>query len=216
MTRVEAASVVVIGIVLVATGSLWFGERQRAAPPPSPAPPAEADAEREPAPPLPEPVVALPEEAAAEEGVDLPALNLADLRDMGTGESPEVLARMPTTVDYPLEEKYRGQSWSSVDYELVAAHDGTPEAEGEGPRRLFIAVVEPGLSDERVERLVRDIRARHRGAETLRIRVFDSKQAALTPSWTDAGDARKQHLVADFLREPGRERMLIRGREVQP
>ena len=146
----------------------------------------------------------------------IPLEALADRRDLGTGESEEVLSRLPTRIDYPLQEKYRDQVWSDVPHELLAAHDGSQEHEGEGARRRFVAVVEPGLSDTQLERLVRDVRARHRDAEVLRIRVFDSRDAATKPSWTDGGAARKAHLLADLFRAPGRERFLVRGREVDP
>jgi hypothetical protein len=123
---------------------------------------------------------------------------------------------MPTSIDYPLQEKYAGARWSDVPHRLLAAHDEAGETGAEGARRLFIAVVEPGLPDAELARLVRDLRARHRDAEMLRIRVFDSAIAAKTPSWSDAGASRDAHLVADLLRERERERMLVRGREVEP
>lgn len=209
MTRVESASVVAIGVMLLAGVSLWVGGRERHPDRPArPLPPAAT----------PEPVESTePSPAAAPEAPgETPRVSLDDLRAQGRGESPELLARMPTTIDYPLQEKYAGERWSEVPYRLVAAHDDAGGSGGEGARRLFIAVVEPGLSDAELTRLVRDLRARHREAEMLRIRVFDSAVAAKTPSWSDAGASREEHLIADLLREPERERMLIRGRAVEP
>ena len=77
-------------------------------------------------------------------------------------------------------------------------------------------MVEPGLSDARVGQLVRDLRARHREAEALRIRIFDSREAATRPSWTDGGATRRAHLLADLYRDGDRERLLLRGVEVDP
>lgn len=146
----------------------------------------------------------------------VPRAALADRRDLGTGESEETLASLPTRIDYPLQDKYRNQVWSDVPYELLAAQDDREGEQAEGARRLFVAVVDPKLSDGQIERLVRDFRARHREAEVLRIRIFDSREAASRPSWSDGGAARREHLVADLYREPGRERFLLRGREVRP
>ena len=53
-------------------------------------------------------------------------------------------------------------------------------------------------------------------AEVLRVRIFDSRAAATRPSWTDGGAARKAHLVADLYRSEDRERLLMRGVEVEP
>lgn len=166
----------------------------------------------------PEPAVDAPAGAEPEDTAlpRIPLDVLADNRDLGTGESREVLARLPTEIDYPFQEKYAGETWSEVPHELIAAHDGQQEHEGEGARRLFIAVVEPDLPDAEVEQLVRDLRARHREAEALRVRVFDSHEAARRPSWTDGGAARKAHLVGDLYRDGERERLLVRGREVAP
>lgn len=157
-----------------------------------------------------------PEVEPAPELPVIPRVALADRRDLGTGESQETLASLPTRIDYPLLDKYRNQVWSDVPYELVAAHDELVGEEAEGARRLFVAVVDPKLSDGQIERLVRDFRARHREAKMLRIRIFDSREAASRPSWSDGGAARREHLVADLYREPGRERFLVRGREVRP
>lgn len=127
-----------------------------------------------------------------------------------------LLGGQPTRLDYPLQEKFQGQVWSDVPYELIAAHDGKPEEAGEGSRRLFIALVAPDLSDALLERLVGDLRERHRDARFLRIRIFDSREAAMRPSFRDDGAARDTHLLADLFREPGRERLLLRGVEVRP
>ena len=188
MTRIEAASVVVILVVAVGAASLWFGRREPVPPPPSPA--------------------FLPDSELVEEA-PTPTI------EIGSGDADALLGR-PVTVDYPFDDQYQGQGWSTVPYELVAASDGSDEEGVEGPRRLFIAVVEPGLPDESIERLVRDLRVRHRSAEVLRIRIFDDRDAALTPTYTDDGAAREAHLQADLLREPGRERFVLRGREVRP
>lgn len=199
-------------IALAIAAALHFRSASAPETPPA-APPAEigrADPDSRPPEPPPAP-------DAAEQALPvIPPSELADRRDLGTGESDGVLATLPTRIQYPLQEKYRDQVWSDVPHELVAAHDGLEEQEGEGARRLFIALVEPGLSDEQIERLVRDFRARHREAEVLRIRVFDDREAAGRPSWTDGGAALREHLVADLYREPGRERFVVRGREVNP
>ena len=153
------------------------------------------------------------ESTAKDKESELPRIALGKL---GTGESKEILATLPTRIDYPLQDKYREQVWSDVPHELIAAYDGLEASNTEGSRRLFIAVVSPELSDAHIAQLVRDLRARHQDAEVLRVRIFDSQAAATHPSWTNGGATRKAHLVANFYRNGDRERFLLRGIEVDP
>ena len=154
-----------------------------------------------------------PEAKSTAKESGLPRISLGKL---GTSESEEILATLPTRIDYPLQDKYREQVWSDIPHELIAAYDGLEASNTEGSRRLFIAVVSPELPDAHIAQLVRDLRARHRDAEVLRVRIFDSQAAATHPSWTNGGATRKAHLVANLYRNGDREQFLLRGIEVDP
>lgn len=134
------------------------------------------------------------------------------------GEDAEALAALPTEIDYPRFDKYADASFSAVPHQLVAAWDDRPDDAAYGPRRMFIAVVDPATDDPALEALLRDVRDRHRDAEHLAVRVFDSAEAARRPSWTDQGRTRDAHLVAELRRDVanGREWLRVRGREIEP
>lgn len=133
-------------------------------------------------------------------------------------EALEPLERLPTRIDYPLLSKYVATPMSEIPHDLVAAWDELPDSEELGERRVLVVVVDPTISDADLEALARDVRARHRDADFLRLRVFDSRTAAGRPSWTDGGASRRAHLVADLRRSArsGREQLDVRGRSVAP
>jgi len=202
-----------LGGVLAAALSLWVAPRRAAlvgttedVPPTAPQAPAASPAQPEPEPRPPHPAAPLPE-------------TLPDFRSAARpGEDPESLAALPTEIDYPRFDKYADASLGAVPHELVAAWDDRPEHAGYGARRMFIAVVDPATDDAALETLLRDARDRHRDAEHLVVRVFDSAGAARRPSWTDQGRTRDAHLVAELRRDVvnGREWLRVRGREIEP
>jgi hypothetical protein len=125
---------------------------------------------------------------------------------------------MPTQIVYQIAEQYRDEQLSqAVPHRLIGAFEsdigGRP-----GSLRAFIAVVDPGLSDRDLTLLARDARARHRDAEVLTVRIYDSAEAATTPSWTDGGEAQRAHLVAEVTRNArsARDEIAVRGRALQP
>lgn len=178
------------------------------------APPAPPDRPLTPPAPAAAPPAPAPEAAAPPPAGD----PLHDWRHSGDpDEDPEALGRLPTRIDYPLLEKYTGVSLSDVPHTLIAAWDEEAEHPEPGTRRMFIAVVPPGLSDGDLERLLRDAFARHRDARTVGLRVFDSVEAAHRPSWTDGGASRETHLVAELRYNERNERpwIRVRGRQIE-
>jgi hypothetical protein len=88
-----------------------------------------------------------------------------------------------------------------------------PDSTRPGSHRTFVAVVDPSISDSELEGLLRDIRQRHRDAEVLDVRIYDSAQAARRPSYLDGGELRERHLVAEIKRNDrlAFESMKVRG-----
>lgn len=162
---------------------------------PAPAPPAPAAAraeEPEPAAPsapaaqAPEP----PEEAAGGEAA--PAGEVAQLR------------REPKLAAEPLSE---------VPHDLLGAWDERGSAPTLGAHRVFVAVVPPAASNAEIERLLRDARARHRDAEILDVRVYDSAESATRAGWVG-----ERKLVGEVKRNDrlGYDAMTVRGAPVKP
>lgn len=200
----------VLGGALAAFLSLQVAQRRVARDERPAGPPAGAPA----APTASPPPAELPPPAASGPDADLGDWR----RSAQPGEDREKLAALPTEIDYPRFEKYAGASFSAVPHRLVAAWDDRPDDAAFGPRRMFIAVVDPSIDDASLETLLRDMRDRHRDAEILGVRVFDSLEAARRPSWTDQGRSRDAHLVAELRRDAvhGRETLRVRGREIEP
>jgi hypothetical protein len=81
-----------------------------------------------------------------------------------------------------------------------------------------VVVVDPSISDERLVRLARDIRAYHSDAEALSVRILDSERAGLYDRHSDGGALLARHLVGVVNRNArlGTDRITVRGREVTP
>jgi hypothetical protein len=79
-------------------------------------------------------------------------------------------------------------------------------------------IVEPGISDERLVELCRDIRAYHRDANALSVRILDSEEAATYDRHSDGGAFKNQHQVATVTRDPklGVDTIQVRGELVEP
>ena len=120
-------------------------------------------------------------------------------------------------VGYPLQEKYAALSLSAVPHQVVGAWDEAPNARSLGERRSFVLVVDPEIANRRLERLVRDVRKRHGDASSLSVRIYDSREAAITPAPVEGGAFDLSNLLAQLRRDPdGSEVMRVRGRRVQP
>lgn len=120
------------------------------------------------------------------------------------------------TVRMPVAAKLTARPLSEVEHELVGAWDDDPESADPGVHRTFVAIVDPELSTRELETLVRDIADRHRGAEVLDVRIYDSPVAAQTPPNLDGGRARLQHLVARIVRNDrlGYDQITVRGQPI--
>ena len=101
---------------------------------------------------------------------------------------------------------------------MLGAWDDASDAGERGERRAFILLVDPELTDAQLEDLVRDVLDRNRDAAFVNLRVFDSEEAAVTPSHTDGGRFAYSHMVATLRHntQSGSSAMQIRGRGVQP
>jgi len=118
----------------------------------------------------------------------------------------------------PAPESRSPTSESDVPHRVVLRASPDPEGRtaAEGHRLLVIAV-EPHLPTADLERLLRDLRERHRDATVLDIRVYDSADAAL-PERFDTGAAQDRHRVARVLRNDrlGVDTIRIRGVALDP
>jgi len=134
------------------------------------------------------------------------------------GDSSEAAApeSMPAEVDYPRLEKLAAAS--DVPHEMVGAWDEAPESSTPGQRRAFVVVVEPGMGDAELEALARDLRAQHRDARILNVRIYDSEKGARRAGWVDGGALAHQHLVAQVSVNEGLglDVIRVRGRRVEP
>jgi len=120
---------------------------------------------------------------------------------------------MADTIAYPRAEKLTARPLSAIPHRVVGAWDDAPDSPELGSRRAFILVVDPALDDRDLADLARDVRDSHRDAEWLTLRIFDDAAAATRPSWTDGGESKAAHLVAELRRNtagPG-EHLTIRG-----
>lgn len=162
---------------------------------PAPPPPAHEAPAGEPAPP-PAPGAAADApaqpEAGGEAAAPAPASEVAHLR------------REPKLAAEPL---------SDVPHDLLGAWDDRGSAPTLGAHRVFVAVVPPAASNAEIERLLRDARSRHRDAEVLDVRVYDSAESATRAGWVG-----ERKLVGEVKRNDrlGYDAMTVRGVSVSP
>lgn len=111
------------------------------------------------------------------------------------------------------EPKLAAEPLSEVEHELVGAWDDRGSAPELGAHRVLVAVVSPAASDAEIEKLLRDARARHRDAEILDVRVYDSGVAAAQAGWLG-----KRKLVGEVKRNDrlGYDALMVRGRALVP
>jgi hypothetical protein len=126
---------------------------------------------------------------------------------------PEEPAAAVPVAQLRREAKFAREPLSDVEHELVGAWDDRGSAPELGAHRVLVAVVSPTASDAEIERLLRDARARHRDAEVLDVRVYDSGKAAAEAGWVG-----ERKLVGELKRNDRLhyDAMTVRGRTVQP
>jgi hypothetical protein len=131
---------------------------------------------------------------------------------------PEEEVARAGEVVMPLEAKLAEEPLSEVPHQVVGAWDEQPDSARLGSHRTFVAVVDPSISNSELEAFLRDIRQKHRDAEVLDVRVYDSAEAARRPSYLDGGEMRQRHLVAEIKRNDrlAFESIEIRGVPVAP
>ena len=132
-------------------------------------------------------------------------------------EEPPGEEERPARVQMRVEQKLAGPL-STVPHELLGAWDEAPGSPRPGAHRTLVALVDPDTPNADLEALVRDIRQRHRDAEVLDVRIYDSQEAATQPGYLDGGALRAQHLVAELKRNDRLEyeSVQVRGVAIEP
>jgi hypothetical protein len=112
---------------------------------------------------------------------------------------------------------YAERPMSAVPHQVARAWGLTGDPQQLGLVGAFV-VVKPGISNEELAKLCRDIQAYHRNAKVLGVRVFDSEEAANYDRSTDGGGLAAQHLVARVGRDAslGVDTCVVRGEVVKP
>jgi hypothetical protein len=79
-------------------------------------------------------------------------------------------------------------------------------------------IVDPGMSDQQLIQLCRDVREYHRDAKALSVRILDSEDAATYDRHVDGGAYKDQHQVATVTRDPKHDvdEIRVRGEIVKP
>lgn len=132
-------------------------------------------------------------------------------------EGREELETIPPTVEYPVLDKLVAEPMSPVRHEVLGAWDEARESDVPGRRRAFVLVVAPEATDAEIESLARDVRARHRDASILDVRIYDDARATLQSRALDGGRLAFQHLVGEVKRNEAMDLDVIRvrGRRVE-
>lgn len=143
--------------------------------------------------------------SAGSESASGGARSLEELRERDLGDRGR---EMPGVSDSLSEERpdptgdlahYRASPMSEVPHVVVrgwgvGARSKQPGAIG------AVVIVEPGLDEDSVERLARDIRAYHLREDSVSIRVMDDPAAALYDRHSDGGLQAEARLVARIVR----------------
>ena len=106
---------------------------------------------------------------------------------------------------------------SAVPHRVVRGWGASEEHSELGLVGAYV-IVEPGISNEQLTRLSRDIQKYHRDAKALSVRILDSEEAATYDRHIDGGALGEQHEIATVTRDPaiGVNRILVRGKVVGP
>ncbi len=121
-------------------------------------------------------------------------------------------------VELPVYDKLVAAPLSPEPHRVLGAWDEDAQSSRAGQRRAFVLAVSPSQSDESLEALARDVRARNRDARILDVRIYDDADAALGPRVIDSGRRARAHLVAEIQRNEaaGLDVIRVRGRALQP
>jgi hypothetical protein len=164
--------------------------------------------------PAPEPVPEPPAAAApAAEPAAPTAVAPPSPAEPAAAPVPEAPAAAVPVVQLRREPKLAKEPLSDVEHELVGAWDDRGSAPELGAHRVLVAVVSPTATNAEIERLLRDARARHRDAEVLDVRVYDSGKAAAEAGWVG-----ERKLVGELKRNDRLhyDAMTVRGKTVEP
>jgi len=160
---------------------------------------------------IPEPERAAPDSRPATDD----ARRGADAGPPETGGAP---AEAPPPTPAPGVRAQTAAPESDVPHQVVTRTSPDPEATpAEGRHQLLVIAVDPHLPTADLERLLRDLRDRHRDAAVLDIRIYDSADAARAERY-DTGASRDRHQVARVLRNDriGVDTIRIRGVTLDP
>ena len=146
--------------------------------------------------------------------------DVADLPDID--RAPFALDEHVDHDHVPLEdptgdiELYQRQPMSAVPHHVVRGWG----ARGAGKVPGFVGavvIVEPGISDESLTQLAKDIRRYHQDAEAVSVRVLDEERAATYDRHSDGGALIARHLVAlvNINERLGMDRIKVRGQIVE-
>jgi len=140
---------------------------------------------------------------------------LLDEREETTSEAHDDPEHAPAaTGDLEL---YARRPMSAVPHRVIRAW-GAGEDRGQLGLVGAYVIVEPGLSDEQLTQLCRDIQEYHRDAKALSVRILDSEEAATYDRHIDGGALKNQHQVATVTRDPKLDvdAIHVRGELVKP
>ena len=112
---------------------------------------------------------------------------------------------------------YAERPMSPVPHRVIRAWGASDDPSHLGLVGAYV-IVEPGLSDAKLIELCRDIRAYHKDANALSVRILDSEEAATYDRHIDGGLFKNQHQVATVTRDPkfGEDSIHVRGERVEP
>ena len=127
-------------------------------------------------------------------------------------------AGAPYEVELPVYDKLVAAPLSGEPHQVLGAWDEDAQSSRAGERRAFVLAVSPNQSDESLEALARDVRARNRDARILDVRIYDDAGAARGPRVIDSGRRARAHLVAEVQRNEaaGLDVIRVRGHALQP
>ena len=112
---------------------------------------------------------------------------------------------------------YAKRPMSAVPHRVIRAWGASDDRSHLGLVGAYV-IVEPGISDEQLIELCRDIQEYHRDANALSVRILDSEEAATYDRHIDGGALKNQHQVATVTRDRtlGVDSIHVRGEVVKP
>ena len=112
---------------------------------------------------------------------------------------------------------YAKRPMSALPHRVIRAWGASDDRSHLGLVGAYL-IVEPGISDEQLVELCRDIQAYHRDANALSVRILDSEEAATYDRHIDGGAFKNQHQLATVTRDLtlGVDAIHVRGELVKP